>query len=546
MQIAFTKAKIDLISGQDPKQFKVNKKPEGKSFGEVLYREKETGNKEENMGMSIKNDDYKEKIQDTKSDEKLYTEAAEKSGKSVLESENDTIVTEEKKIDGHSINDAEKPEPETENIAEVLAAVYNVSVENFQELLSVMNIEVAELESEIKSGLFTENLLSLLGINVDKNSELISLLDEMAGKALELIEKSNTGDAEVIEMNFHAVLKKLKTDVALLKTSDISEKNTENTVKTDAGLISKMQKENVFGTKNISEEQIKVLEAVKEKITEIIKVFNDDPERFIAGMGEKVKEILIRAKLFTEQSQDISTDTTVIDAEELSVDTESNLMADNKDNSEAKDTGEKKSAEVKAEGIKSELPGLKELNTVKMEPINQEKIDSIIDSINVMDFDKEIEQITKAGKELQMPVATKADIINQVVEQAKLYVTEDKSEMVLQLKPESLGKVALKVITEHGVVTAKFIAESYQVKEVIESSMQTLKQNLQSQGLNVSSIDVSVGQNGGNTNNGARHESRRSAYRPGYISASKAMTVKERQEMRNAYYSRISKINLTA
>ena len=45
MQIAFTKAKIDLISGQDPKQFKVNKKPEGKSFGEVLYREKETEEK---------------------------------------------------------------------------------------------------------------------------------------------------------------------------------------------------------------------------------------------------------------------------------------------------------------------------------------------------------------------------------------------------------------------------------------------------------------------------------------------------------------------
>ena len=102
-------------------------------------------------------------------------------------------------------------------------------------------------------------------------------------------------------------------------------------------------------------------------------------------------------------------------------------------------------------------------------------------------------QVTKA--EFKMPQTVKpSDLINQVVEQAKVVIGHDKTEMVIHLKPDHLGKLELKVVTEQGIVAAKFIAESQQVKEIIETNMQQLKDSLQKQGINIDGVSVQVGQ----------------------------------------------------
>ncbi|HHV99002.1 MAG TPA: flagellar hook-length control protein FliK [Clostridiaceae bacterium] len=90
------------------------------------------------------------------------------------------------------------------------------------------------------------------------------------------------------------------------------------------------------------------------------------------------------------------------------------------------------------------------------------------------------------------------EIIRQVVDKAKVILDGDKSEMILSLKPESLGKLSLKVVTENGIVIAKFVAENDQVKQILEANMHLLKENLESQGLNVQSFSVSVRQDSGN------------------------------------------------
>jgi len=86
------------------------------------------------------------------------------------------------------------------------------------------------------------------------------------------------------------------------------------------------------------------------------------------------------------------------------------------------------------------------------------------------------------------------EIVNQVIENAKVILTPDKSEMVMDLKPDSLGRISLKVITENGIVMAKFVAESQQVKEVLEANMQLLKDSLEKQGIGVEGFSVSVRQ----------------------------------------------------
>lgn len=87
----------------------------------------------------------------------------------------------------------------------------------------------------------------------------------------------------------------------------------------------------------------------------------------------------------------------------------------------------------------------------------------------------------------------KEELFAQLVEHAKVVVNNGGGEMEVNLKPEHLGKLQLKVSIENEVVTAKFVAESQQVKEIIESNLAQLKRNLEENGMRVDTIMVSVG-----------------------------------------------------
>jgi len=99
------------------------------------------------------------------------------------------------------------------------------------------------------------------------------------------------------------------------------------------------------------------------------------------------------------------------------------------------------------------------------------------------------------------------DIIQQVAEQVDVTLVEDKSEMVIKLKPDHLGKVTMQISVENGNVTAKFLAESQRVKEILESNFQDLKDMLNKQGMAVQDLSVSVG----NDRQNQEFESRRQA-----------------------------------
>jgi len=93
-------------------------------------------------------------------------------------------------------------------------------------------------------------------------------------------------------------------------------------------------------------------------------------------------------------------------------------------------------------------------------------------------------------------------VTNQVMMKVKLMAGENKQELEMHLKPESLGKLSLKIIHERGEVLAKITAENQQVKEIIENNMQMLKDALENSGLTVQNLSVSIG-----NNNESRNES---------------------------------------
>lgn len=88
---------------------------------------------------------------------------------------------------------------------------------------------------------------------------------------------------------------------------------------------------------------------------------------------------------------------------------------------------------------------------------------------------------------------TAKDVFDQIVTGMKVQVSEAKSNVTLQLQPHNLGKIALNLATENGSVTGHFVAETEAVKEVIEANLSILKNQLQSQGIEVAEIKITVG-----------------------------------------------------
>lgn len=97
------------------------------------------------------------------------------------------------------------------------------------------------------------------------------------------------------------------------------------------------------------------------------------------------------------------------------------------------------------------------------------------------DFDGSLTQVTELR-----------DIADQILNRIKLSVSPNQSSMELQLNPEHLGKVNLTVHAKDGVMTAQFMVQNELSKEAIESQLHVLRESLNSQGVKVEAIEVTV------------------------------------------------------
>lgn len=84
------------------------------------------------------------------------------------------------------------------------------------------------------------------------------------------------------------------------------------------------------------------------------------------------------------------------------------------------------------------------------------------------------------------------EIVNQIVEQIKLQVTEESSSMEMQLYPESYGKLQLHVAVKDGIVTAQMVVENENVKGIIEAQVVQLREQMNNQGIKVEAVEVTI------------------------------------------------------
>jgi len=108
-------------------------------------------------------------------------------------------------------------------------------------------------------------------------------------------------------------------------------------------------------------------------------------------------------------------------------------------------------------------------------------------------LNKAVEALNEQAPVASFTTVSAEDVLNQITEAIKVDISADASEITLQLTPENLGTVKVKVSSNNeGVLTAQFTAQNENVKAVIESQAIVLKETLESKGVTVEAIEVTV------------------------------------------------------
>ncbi|MCL1884798.1 MAG: flagellar hook-length control protein FliK [Defluviitaleaceae bacterium] len=127
-----------------------------------------------------------------------------------------------------------------------------------------------------------------------------------------------------------------------------------------------------------------------------------------------------------------------------------------------------------------------------------------------------IEQAVRQAASQQPVNAT--EVIEQIMNQVKMTAAGGNfNEIRMTLRPETLGDIVLRVLTQNGIVMAQFEAESQRVKEALEANFNQLRDSLQEAGITFSELSVSVRQDGNERMNQFERARQNSRHRAGSI-----------------------------
>jgi flagellar hook-length control protein FliK len=114
------------------------------------------------------------------------------------------------------------------------------------------------------------------------------------------------------------------------------------------------------------------------------------------------------------------------------------------------------------------------------------------------------EAVVSTEKAIKEPIfINKNSIFEQIVDKIKVDHKDIRDEIKIKLKPEILGEMTIKVVVEKGIVTAKAFVESYQIKQLLDSNIEQLRDSFREQGVSFQALDVSVNKDSGFERNSA-------------------------------------------
>lgn len=109
-----------------------------------------------------------------------------------------------------------------------------------------------------------------------------------------------------------------------------------------------------------------------------------------------------------------------------------------------------------------------------------------VDGAKTAEFAKTIDSVQQP-KELN-----KADIMAQIHSKTEAMKDAGTTKITIVLNPENLGKINLELVNGKDGLTARMTTDSAQVKELLDKNLESLKNTLGNQGVNVNNVSVKV------------------------------------------------------
>lgn len=356
-----------------------------------------------------------------------------------------------------------------------LAQVMNMKPDELIDLLNGAGIKLSDLVHSSKTDGVINQLSVLLDLDKDQSQTLSDVLKTVSEYAAKVSEEINS-DEKFMPAG--------QTDGMTYDSSIVEKDSSYRGNKANYSQISVIQKEEAL---NLS----RLINEFRTRIYEMTERRHKLPEDFTSQISEEVSQ-------FIDAADD------GFELEFLNSSTKGNLEQLWKSNAQKVDAkNEIESAMEKGgEGQNSSASGSEFSISQGNYSSNAESMaHDVSNSDNSMAYGhltsveaEKIDSSVQPAKVHNELSVSKSEILNQVIKNALVVISDEKSEIVMHLKPDHLGKLAMKIVTENGIVTAKFTAESQQVKELLEANMQLLKDSLEKQGLTVQGFSVSVGQ----------------------------------------------------
>lgn len=110
---------------------------------------------------------------------------------------------------------------------------------------------------------------------------------------------------------------------------------------------------------------------------------------------------------------------------------------------------------------------------------------------NLMEVQNVSGQVNTSQQASFMSAQTE-NIMNQIMDYMKIQLNAETSTLEMQLQPESLGTLQIRISAKEGIMTAQFTTASESVKAALESQMVQLQQQFENQNIKVEAIEVTV------------------------------------------------------
>jgi len=351
-------------------------------------------------------------------------------------SEESKVKTFDTVTDENEILTTDVLEEATQKVKQILLDVLNISEEDLENAMQTLGLGYLDC--------LDKNNLAQLLTQVNGNNDISALItNETLYQHLNDITTLVGAVKEDILANLGITEEELMTAIKQVSTSvqpesvnlDITEVRAQNTVASETVVATENAKANV------------ITDAKKNEVQNTIN--QDDASN--ENSSEIVDSAVNNVKAATKSTQN--------NGEQHASD-EEGILTKQQDNSKQSDT-------VSSNHQEFNLTGQKAQNIVN---------------------DNQLNVVTVAEK-------TSVDVenvIKQIQNQIKLTASADTTTMEFQLNPEHLGKLTIQIASKDGTITAQITAQNYAVKEVIESQIVQLKENMNNQGLKVDAVEVAV------------------------------------------------------